>query len=271
MNSPVRAQINLYDPALREVVDPWSLRNIALAATGICVVMILWAALAISTRASLQNELTEVDATTKGSQEEIKRLAAAIAEQKPDPQLEKEVSQSQAYLQSRTQVLAVLQRGFTPEALTPADVLSGLARQVPRDLWLTAFSLSLDSGELEIRGGTNDPVQIASYVSSLGKEKAFAGRTFATLEVTKTKPVEPASAAIPAAPLTPAAAGALRPPPMLPVGSPMGSVANPLAQGAQPGLPNTGLVSAPAVPQVPQHHQFRLSSTLREQAVGEIK
>ena len=223
-------QINLYDSALQEVYDPWSLRNVVLAGLGVFLVMLVWAGLAQHRQSGLRAEQSAMQGRLDAAQTEVRQMAAQIAARTPDAALERELQQSKEHLEGRMAVLGALRQGLTPASITPADVLRGLARQVPSGLWLTAFQLNMDNGVLDIRGRTTDPARIAVYVADLGKEKAFAGRTFAGLELVQGQ-------------------------------QPSQSASAPDPQRVQPAAAQE---AKPAEPALPPHHQFRLRSTLEE-------
>lgn len=239
MSHTALPQINLYDPALLEVHDPWSLRNIVCATVGVMVVMGVWGTLASQQVAALNTEKASLETQVKSAQTNTQQLAAKLAEQKPDPVLEQKLNDTKQLLEGRGVVLQTLDQGFKQEALTPGQVLTGMARAVPSGLWLTGFSLDMDSRQLEIRGRTLDPAQIANYANSLGKESAFAGRTFAALEVLNSSQLKPAAAEAPAAP------------------------------GGQPNATaRPATAPAPVQTAMPVFHAFRLSSVAADKPKG---
>lgn len=239
------AQINLYDPALRAQQDPWTSRNLLRVSLLCLVVMGAWISWAQLQRARVQTAAAVLAPQLKEAQAEALRLAAQMAAHKPDEKLERELAELRERLRLRGDVLALLKKGLAPEAISQADVLRGLARQVPPGLWLTGFHVDAETGALEIIGRTNDPALIPGYVRQLGAEKAFVGRTFAALSIAHNKP-QPVAAATTA---TPAPAGSA------PVSAITPAVA-PQAVAAAPAAP----------PAVPAFHEFRLSSTLADKS-----
>jgi hypothetical protein len=176
-------QINLFDPSLQKQVELVTTSNVAIASLAIFSIVVLWAGWAHWHSRQLGAESAVLQSQVTDAQAETKSLAEKLANLKPDSRLQQELSNARNILSTRREVLAVLQKGLGPEAANQADILSGFARQAPKGLWLTGFTVNADNGSLEIRGRTTDPALIPEYVRRLSNERAFAGRTFAALEI----------------------------------------------------------------------------------------
>lgn len=185
--SDALAQINLYDPGLRRESDIWTLRNMVLVMLASLLVMgswAIWAHLRKERLVAVERQATE---DLQAAKVDLKTLSDQLVAHKPDTVLEGQLQAAKARLAAHGQILSVLKAGLSPDVVRPSDVLRGFANRVPQGLWLTGFRLDKQSGFLEISGRTTVPTLIPAYATQLGKEKAFAGRTFAALEITDGK------------------------------------------------------------------------------------
>lgn len=175
--------LNLFDPMLQKQVDPWTSRNLGFglgAAALLCAVWGGWAQWQLHQRTQ---EFADIDPQLQAAHDEVKQLNQQITGHKPDAALQASFDESRSILQARQDVLALLQKGLSPENGSPADWLLAFARQTPNGLWLTGFNINIETGALEIRGRTNDPTLIPEFVKRLNAEQTFRGRTFAALEI----------------------------------------------------------------------------------------
>lgn len=194
-------QINLYNPALLKRREWLSAPNVAAGAAVLLVVMAAWTALARYQASRLEAQAAPVTLRLKAAQEEMAALTKALAERQSDPRIEAELKKTSELLQGRQKVLEVLSRGLGPGAVGFAEYLPGFARQTPRAIWLTAFTVAADGSAMEIRGRTTDPALLPDYIQRLSSEKAFKGRAFAALELSagSAEPAAGTAAAVPGA------------------------------------------------------------------------
>lgn len=197
-------QINLYDPALEQKHDLFSLTNVV----GLGVLLALFVGtmgyLARVELPALQARSSLIDSQLKITREQIAALGQQLAGRKPDPRLQQELGAAELLLAARGEILETLKLRLGPDAGDFADYLRGLARQSVSGLWLTAFNLDVGGG-MEIRGRTVDPALIPEYIRRLNAEPAFQGRAFSALTLAEGKPDPLPAGAAPAAPTAPAA------------------------------------------------------------------
>ena len=178
------ADINLFDLALQRQYDPWTARNLGLGFGTAAVLCALWSGWAHWQQSSSTATLAQLQPQVQAARDETQQLRQKIEAYRPDVNLTAELSEGRLRLQSRTEVLALLKKGLSPENGNPVEWLSGFARQIPNGLWLTGFNINAETGALEIHGRTTDPSLIPEYLRRLNAEPAFKGRTFAALKIT---------------------------------------------------------------------------------------
>lgn len=212
--------INLYDAGLLPQHDPWSARNLGLGLAASVLLCGTWGTWAHWNQGRAERELQALVPQVEAARAEALQLGKQISGYQPDARLQAALDDSRVRLEARGEVLALLRRGMAPATGTPDGLLRGFARQIPAGLWLTGFSVNVDSGALEIRGRTTDPRLVPEYVKRLNAEPSFRGRTFAALEIASPEskaanlPVatqaQPAQAAPAVSPAAPAASGVSR-------------------------------------------------------------
>jgi hypothetical protein len=192
-------QINLYNAAFvprREWLTAQSLAVAVAALLALVTVAAVWARLDARNSAV---ELAVAQARQKATLEQLETARRQLGVRKPSAALQAELRDQQQLLVSRDTVLAVLNDGMGGQdgaGIGFAEYLRGLARQSVSGLWLTGFSVAAGGNDMSLRGRALDKTLLPDYVRRLNGEKAFAGRSFASLRVDAKE--EPAAAGLPA-------------------------------------------------------------------------
>jgi len=199
----VSAQINLYHPRFLKQRELLTLGNVALAT------VVLYAALALAGGWAWRDAGARADAAA-AMEAQLKVAKDAVeaatksAGRQANPQLIAEVAGAEAMLRRRGEIAQLLESGAVGSTGGFSLHLRGLARQVPEGLWLTGFAIGPGGRDMEIRGSMLDAAALPDYIRRLGGEKAFQGRSFASLTMNRAelapvlRPVGQASAVSPA-------------------------------------------------------------------------
>lgn len=126
------------------------------------------------------------------------KLAAQLAQQKPNTELATELSQIEARLKGRQDVVDALNSGAIGTTGGFSEYMRAFSRQTVNGLWLTGFDISSAGNEFTIQGRTLSADLLPSYLMRLKSEKALQGRQFAALRISQPKP-EPVAPGAPAA------------------------------------------------------------------------
>ena len=176
-------QINLYDPELRRRVELLTLTNLVLTSLVLLSIVILAATWLNLRRDKREAEATTLSLQSKLLQDQVQSLGQRIGTQKPNLPLEQSLATLKEQLSARSGMLALLQRGLGPAAVSFAEYLRGFARQTPHGLWLTGFVVNGDGGGMEIQGRTVDPALVPEYIKRLNVEQSFHGVAFSALQL----------------------------------------------------------------------------------------
>lgn len=199
------AQINLYHPRFLKQRDLLTLNNVAIAAAVLYAVLAAVGGWARQDAMTRKEAATAVEAQLKAAKVQVDTETKAAAVRKPSPQVIAELQSAEGQLRRRSDIARLLEGGAIGSTGGFAEYLRGFARQVPEGLWLTGFTIGSGGNDMEIRGSMLDPAALPDYIRRLGTEKAFQGRNFAALTMSRTDPpaaVRPAGqvAAVPPAP-----------------------------------------------------------------------
>lgn len=182
------AQINLYHPRFLKQRDLLTLGNVTIAAAVVYAAMAGAVGLAWQYAASSQQSAAVAEAELNSVKAQVEVATALAATRKADPKLMAEVERAEASLNRRSDVARLLESGAVGSPAGFSDYLRGFARQTPQGLWLTGFTIGAGGGDIEIRGSMINPASLPDYIKRLGTEKAFQGRTFATLSMSRRDP-----------------------------------------------------------------------------------
>jgi len=203
-------QINLINPAFRKVFD-W----LTAAPLAIATFLLLSVVAGVSTWATLRADRQEHEAsaktrTLKDTQERLAAMQKLVAESKPNTDLINELANTTLLLKNREEIMKVLEGGAIGSTTGFAEFLRGFARQTPKGLWLTGFTIGAAGSDMEIRGRMVNPSALPEYIRRLKTEPVFQGRSFASLNIQRPaagKDLKSLEAALASAG-TPGAAGA---------------------------------------------------------------
>jgi len=176
-------QINLVNPAFRKVFD-WLTATPLAVATVILLVIIGSAAGWATMRADKQEQaVNQKSAALKATQDRLVTMGKLVAESKPNTELATELSNTVALLKNRTEIVRALEGGLIGSTTGFAEFLRGFARQTPKGLWLTGFTIGASGSDMEIRGRMVNPAALPEYIRRLKTEPVFQGRSFASLSI----------------------------------------------------------------------------------------
>ena len=209
--SGMSAQINLYHPRFLKQRDLLTLRNVTLAAVALYAVLAAAGGWAWQNAEMRRNAAAAAEAQLKSVKDQVDAATKAAAISKPSPQLIAELESAEGLLRRRGEIARLLESGAVGSTGGFADYLRGFAHQASEGLWLKGFTIGSGGNDMEIRGSMLSPAALPDYIRRLGAEKAFQGRNFSALTMSR---IDPAPAVRPVgqdAAVLPAPTPALRP------------------------------------------------------------
>lgn len=187
-------QINLFNPIFRK--KRFSFISAIAISYGLGIALAATAALAVYEDYELRGVQTQSLAVEQANREMNARrdlLTAEVAQQKPNAQLEAEVTALDSQLRGRQEVIDTLKSGAVGNTSGFSDYMRAFSRQSINGLWLTGFDIALAGNELAIQGRTLNADLVAAYIKQLNQEKAMQGRQFAAMRISQPPPEPPGS------------------------------------------------------------------------------
>lgn len=187
-------QINLYNPIFLKKKKYFSaytmLQGLALILAG-ALAFYAYAAYQVN---GLKAQSAETDRQLAEAQSRLAKLQQLFKPAQLSQQLQNEIARLETQLQSREQVVGILQDGSIGNRLGYSAYLHALARQDMEGVWLTGFTISGASNQMSIDGRSLKAEDVPVYIQRLSREALMRGRTFAALEISSPK-ITPSSAA----------------------------------------------------------------------------
>jgi Tfp pilus assembly protein PilN len=177
----VSQQINLFNPIFLKQKKHFSARTML---QGLGMIFLGSVAVVIYAQWQLSSLNAEAAATAnrlKATQDQLTRVVTEYAPKKKSSTLETEISQVEADLQARRQVIEQVQKGDLGNTKGYSAYFRALSQQIIDGLWLTGFRI--DGGALELRGRALRPELVPEYIARLGREPVMKGKSFSTLEM----------------------------------------------------------------------------------------
>jgi Tfp pilus assembly protein PilN len=179
-------QINLFNPLFRKKGFSFTSATAMLYGVGIVIaVMAMSVGYAEYDLRATQTAARSVDADYKVAVAQRDKLTTELAQQKPNIRLEKELSDLDAILWSRQEIVDTLKGGAVGNTRGFSDYMLAFSRQSVSGLWLTGFDIALAGNELAIQGRTLSADLVARYLARLNQEKALSGRQFGMMRINR--------------------------------------------------------------------------------------
>lgn len=188
-------QINLYHERYRSKREWLTLANVAGVALALLTGLLIAGTLSGRQAAQRGSEAAASAAQLNAAQTQMAAQLKAVAESKPSPEVAAEVAALEVRLAGRERIATLLEGGVVGTTAGFSDYLRGFGRQAQEGLWLTGFTIGSGGNDMEIRGRMLVGSALPDYIRRLGTEKAFQGRSFAALTVSRPESVPPPVAA----------------------------------------------------------------------------
>lgn len=180
-------QINLYDPALRPLRDPFTAQASLLWAAG-AALLVMAATWALHLNTPSQPPVLIASPGQAATAAPAGAAAPASAPVAPVSASAAELQRLRDFEAHQRRVHAAILDGGLGERSGHAEYLRALARQAQPQVWLTGFSVKPETKALEINGQTLDASALPAYLRRLNSEERFKGRPFAHLHIRQTHP-----------------------------------------------------------------------------------
>ena len=176
-------QINLSTPVLLTQKRYFSALTMTRA---LLVFVVLGGALTAYGAWSLRAATQSIKATLDKQAPELVSLRVAMAPERPgqgasEKELLQELQLARTRLAERSKVFVLSRRGLINPGQGHAAVLHLVAQSIPAQVWVS--ELASDSGQLEVRGFTQDPAVLNDWVSRLSQSPVLVGQQLARVKV----------------------------------------------------------------------------------------
>lgn len=181
--------INLIIPELLPKFDPFTLKNVVIAAS--CLVLTLggMSAYALWQKNQAAGRLASIEKSLLQLQQTIAESGKALSERRPSPTLAAETDQIRGNLHARAAAIRTLALHTAPtdqRSHLYSTVLGALGRQAMEGVWLTAIEVA--GNDIEISGRMRDHSLLPMYLQKLNAEPTFQNFRFSALTMKGVKP-----------------------------------------------------------------------------------
>ena len=187
-------QINLFNPIFLKQKKTFSAVNMLDAMAVLLVGVAAFYGYASLETLNLDRQSVETGRQYEQAKLRLAETSARYAPKKIDTDLETEVNNLQAQLNSRKAALDSLGIDQQGNGVSYAEYLRALARQSLEGLWLTGFRVGKAGADMEIVGRALQPELVPSYIHRLNQEQAMHGRAFDSLSMTQREAALPTGA-----------------------------------------------------------------------------
>ncbi len=171
-------QINLISPLLLKQRYAFGLREMALGLGLILAVVLAWSGYLTYRANTLEKQAESQEAQQAAAQAELDQQSA-VATRPVSALLTERVKATQARVAQREALLASLSHTMGRSATGFSSRLRALAQSTTEGVWLNGFTLSPDY--VALKGSALNAGLVTTYMDRLGKQTAFAGMKFTSM------------------------------------------------------------------------------------------
>ncbi|HEY6924014.1 MAG TPA: hypothetical protein VI653_11125 [Steroidobacteraceae bacterium] len=177
--SPLKQQINLYQPVADATRAPFSIRTaMLLAVVTVVGIVSIWGYGAWRVQ-RLAKTVTLLQEQQQHQTQTLEALTSARAAKLTPEQLEARISALAAEIALHSHALALLRSGAAGQTTGFSQDLSALARHSVEGLWIHRVDLSgIGEPRMSLNGVAIDPTLVPGYLHDLRAEPALAGLRF---------------------------------------------------------------------------------------------
>ncbi|WP_185231607.1 PilN domain-containing protein [Teredinibacter franksiae] len=182
-------QVNLYLPEFRTKREWLTASSLLASFVGIIAIYVIFYFVAVANLASLEKQTVALENRQLAAQKQMEKFKAQSRPFKND-QVELQLNYLRTALIGRQQVEKIIEWQNLGNSEGFSTAFQGLARQSFDSISLQKFSMSprLRGGQLlQVKGVTEQPEDIATYIQQLRQEPTFAHVNFGLLSVAADK------------------------------------------------------------------------------------
>jgi hypothetical protein len=179
----INQQVNLFQPIFRKERKILSFHALLQGMAVVSAVLVLLYGWGWQKTQTMEGDVAQLQGQLDRQTGQLAELSLRVGQRKPDTSLQQELARLQQEAAARQEVVDALSniRGAYTQGVS--SYLESFARQTPKNLWLTGFSV-LDGGEgLVIRGSALKPSLVPMFLQQLSTEPALAGTHFGLLQI----------------------------------------------------------------------------------------
>ncbi|WP_286221787.1 PilN domain-containing protein [Marinobacter apostichopi] len=178
-------QVNLYTQELRPRKE--TLQAGALIALVIVLVVTLGVGSAIIRyqNSELEARVSALESQTQTLEQNVLQLSESVSARQPAPEVQDALDRVTETLARRQKLLERVEGLILNDGGRFSPQMAALARQIPKDVWLTGIRLDAQPSLVTIEGRARSGALVPTYLENLGNEPVFTGQTFGAFRLTR--------------------------------------------------------------------------------------
>lgn len=176
-------QINLFQPIFRKEKKLLSFRVLIQAISAVVVLLVFMLGWSTAQTWQIQGQLQRLQVQLNTRNAKLGELGKRLALMKTNTSQQDELTALELELTARQKVVDALTRARDSYSRGVSAYLESFARQAPKGVWLTGFSVKAGGEGLIIRGSSLKPELVPVFLQHLSTEPTMAGTQFGLLQI----------------------------------------------------------------------------------------
>lgn len=178
-------QVNLYTQELRprkEVLQAGAL--VTLMAVLLVALGVVFAVIGYQ-NSELDARVSVLESQTQTLEQNVVQLSERVSARQPAPEIQDALDRVTETLARRQKLLERVEGLILNDGGRFSPQMAALARQIPKDVWLTGIRLDAQPSLVTIEGRARSGALVPAYLENLGNEPIFTGQTFGAFRLTR--------------------------------------------------------------------------------------
>lgn len=178
-------QVNLYTQELRPRKQTLQAGALVTLVAVLVVALGVGSAFVRYQNSELEARVSALESQTQTLEQNVVELSERVSARQPAPEIQDALDRVTETLARRQKLLERVEGLILNDGGRFSPQMAALARQIPKDVWLTGIRLDAQPSLVTIEGRARSGALVPTYLENLGNEPVFTGQTFGAFRLTR--------------------------------------------------------------------------------------
>lgn len=178
-------QVNLYTRELKPRKETLQAGALVALVAVMVVALGIGSAVIRYQNSELEARVSALESQTQTLEQNVVQLSESVSARQPAPEIQDALDRVTETLARRQKLFERVESLILNDGGRFSPQMAALARQIPKDVWLTGIRLDAQPSLVTIEGRARSGALVPTYLENLGNEPVFTGQTFGAFRLTQ--------------------------------------------------------------------------------------